>query len=243
MYCPQCGKEIPDGSAFCSYCGASVTGGPSAARPSSQAGAAFQNLASFLRAYLASPVKATRQALSKGDLTTPLILLGIQLIACILMAFGPCAKLSLMSGGYLSLPFTLWFFGGLLGGAVCIILFVALSFAGAKILKSTCTFQDAVISCGCHSVFISALMVIAFLAFLISLNLGLIFFLLAVMLWVALGVDSFLALVPELESGRAWLVYLGVAAVTIVLGVLLVGRGLLPNLVGSSIRHFLSMLF
>lgn len=243
MYCPQCGKEIPDGSAFCSYCGASITGAASSARPASPAGQAFQTLGSFLRAYLSSPVKATREALSKGDLTTSLILLGIQLIACILMAFGPCAKLSLMSGGYFSLPFTLWFFGGLLGGAICIILFVALSFAGAKLLKSPCTFQDAVIACGCHSVYITALMVIAFLAFLISISLGLIFFLLALMLWVALGVDSFRALVPEMESGKAWLVYLGAAAVTILLGVLLVGRGLLPSLVGSSINHFLSMLF
>lgn len=243
MYCPQCGKELPDGAQFCSFCGASVNGTGTGPRPTSPAGEVFHGLGAYLRAYLASPVRATRDTLAKKDVTTPLVLLGIQLIACILMAFGPCAKLSLMSGGYLNLPFTLWFFGGLLGGAICIILFVALSFAGAKILKSTCTFQDAVIACGCHSVFPSALMLIAFVCFLLSLNLGLWLMLLSVILWVALGVDSFLSLVPELESGKAWLVYLGVVCVTVILALLLVVRGLLPSLIGSSINSFLNLLF
>jgi len=25
MFCPNCGKEIPDGSTFCFYCGAKIT--------------------------------------------------------------------------------------------------------------------------------------------------------------------------------------------------------------------------
>jgi TM2 domain-containing membrane protein YozV len=28
MFCPNCGKEIPDGSKFCPYCGASLEGKP-----------------------------------------------------------------------------------------------------------------------------------------------------------------------------------------------------------------------
>ncbi|MBR4546335.1 MAG: zinc ribbon domain-containing protein [Oscillibacter sp.] len=27
MYCPKCGKQVPDGAAFCSSCGASLNGG------------------------------------------------------------------------------------------------------------------------------------------------------------------------------------------------------------------------
>ena len=114
MYCPKCGKEMPDGSAFCSNCGASMSGTASTAgQPPSPASAALGGLVGFLKAYFRSPVQATRDTLAKKDLVTPLILLGIQLVACILMAFGPCAKLSAMSYGYLNIPFQLWFMGSL----------------------------------------------------------------------------------------------------------------------------------
>lgn len=242
MYCPKCGKEMPDGSAFCSNCGASMSGTASTAGQPSPASAALGGLVGFLKAYFRSPVQATRDTLAKKDPVTPLILLGIQLVACILMAFGPCAKLSAMSYGYLNIPFQLWFVGGLVGGAICIALFLGLLFGGAKLLKSTCTFQDVVMVCGSHSVFVSIVMLASFVCFLISINLGAWLFFLSLILWVALGVDSFRALVPEMESGKSWLVYLGVVAVTLILALLLVGRGLLPSLVGSSFSSLFSSL-
>ena len=80
MFCPKCGKEIPDGSAFCSSCGTNVNtmGGPSGAAKPSAAGASFSGLGGFLKGYFASPVQATRDTLAKGDLATPLILMGAQ---------------------------------------------------------------------------------------------------------------------------------------------------------------------
>lgn len=235
MFCPKCGKEIPEGSTFCSSCGTNVNtmSGPGDAAKPSAAGAAFSGLGGFLKGYFASPVQTTRNTLAKGDLITPLILMGAQLIACILMFLGFSLKIGMMSYGYVEVPFQFWFLGGLLGDAIAVIIFVALLFGGAKILKSSCTFQDAVIACGCHSICITALMVVDFLCFLISLQLGVWVMIITLILWVALGVSSFQMIAPELESGKSWLIYLGVAAITIILTLLILGNGLFPALSGS----------
>ena len=235
MFCPKCGKEIPDGSAFCPSCGTNVNtmSGPGGAARPSAAGAAFSGLGGFLKSYFASPVQATRNTLAKGDLATPLILMGAQLIACILMLLGFCLKVNMMTGGYGSVPFQFWFFGGLLSDAICVAVFVGLLFAGAKILQSSCTFQDVVIACGCHSVFITAMMVITFLGFLISMQVGFWLLVLTVILWIALGVSSFQMVAPELESGKSWLLYLGVVAVTMIVSVLLLDNVVFPVISGS----------
>ena len=217
MFCPKCGKELPDGSAFCSSCGTNVStmGGPAAApKQPSAAGAAFSGLGGFLKAYFTAPVQATRNTLAKRDLATPLILLGVQLIAAILMALGPCAKISMMTHGYMSIPFTSWFFGGLLGDALAAAIFMGLLFAGAKILKSNCSFLDVVIANGCHSVFVTIMMLVTFLFFLISYELGTVLAIVTLILWVALGVSSFQLITPEMESGKSWLLYLGAVAIT-----------------------------
>lgn len=238
MFCPKCGKELPDGSAFCSSCGTNVNtmSGPGDTAKPSAAGAALSRLGGFLKAYFASPVQAARDALAKRDMVTPLILLGAQLVACILMLLGFSLKIGMMSYGYVEVPFQFWFFGGLLGGAVAVAVFMGLLFGAAKLLKSNCIFLDVVIVCGVHSVFITALMVIDFLLFLISINLGLLVLMVILILWVALGVSSFQLVAPELESGKAWLIYLGVVAITVILVTLILGNGLFPALAGSPFR-------
>lgn len=235
MFCPKCGKEIPDGSTFCSSCGTNVNtmGGPSGAAKPSAAGAAFSGLGGFLKGYFASPVQATRDTLAKGDLATPLILMGAQLIACILMLLGFALKINMLSHGFMEVPFQFWFMGGLLGDAIAVAIFMGLLFGAAKILKSSCTFQDVVIACGAHSIFITILMLVDFLCFLISMELGAWLLILTLILWVALGVSSFQMIAPEMESGKAWLLYLAVVAITIVLTLLILGNGLFPALAGS----------
>lgn len=235
MFCPKCGKEIPDGSAFCSSCGTNVNtmSGPGGAAKPSAAGAAFSGLGGFLKAYFVSPVQATRNTLAKRDLVTPLILMGAQLVACILMLLGFALKVNMMSYGFMGVPFQFWFFGGLLGDAIAVAIFMGLLFGAAKILQSGCTFQDVVIACGCHSIFITILMLITFLGFLIAIELGSWLLILTLILWVALGVSSFQMVAPELESGKAWLLYLGVVAITIILTLLILGNGLFPALAGS----------
>lgn len=249
MFCPKCGKEIPDGAVFCSSCGANVGGGPvpGPAKQPSAAGVAFSGLGGFLKAYFAAPIQTTRNTLAKKDLATPLILMGAQLIACILMFLGLSLKISMMSGGYASVPFQFWFLGGLLCDAICVILFVALLFAGAKIMGSACTFQDALMACGCHSIFITALMLITFLGFLIAIQLGVWLLIFTLILWIALGVPSFQAIIPEMESGKSWLIYLAAVAVTIILSMLILDNVLIPALMGSpyglTSSLFSSMLF
>lgn len=238
MFCPKCGKELPDGSAFCSSCGTNVStmGGPAATpKQPSAAGAAFSGLGGFLKAYFASPVQATRNTLAKKDIASPLILMGVQIVGCMLMILGFFLKINMMFGGYGSVPFHVWFVGGLLSDAICVAVFVLLLFGGSKILQSSCTFQDVVIACGCHSVFITALMVITFLGFLISMEVGLWLFILTVVLWIALGVSSFQLITPEMESGKSWLVYLGVVAVTMIITALLLDNVVFPAVSGSPV--------
>lgn len=244
MFCPKCGKELPDGSAFCSACGTNVNtmGGPGAAARPSAAGAAFSGLGSFLKSYFASPVQATREILAKKDTATPLILMGAQLIGCVLMLLGFSLKVSMMTGGFGSLPVQFWLVGGLLGDAICVAVFAALLFAGAKILQSPCTFLDVLSACGCHSVFITALMVITFLGFLISLQVGFWLLIFTVILWIALGVSSFQMVAPEMESGKSWLVYLGVVIITIIVSMLLLDNVLFPVLTGSPLGLTSSMM-
>lgn len=238
MFCPKCGKELPDGSAFCPSCGTNVNtmSGPGDTVKPSAAGAALSRLGGFLKAYFASPVQAARTTLAKRDMVTPLILLGAQLVACILMLLGFSLKIGMMTYGYVEVPFQFWFFGGLLGGAVAVAVFMGLLFGAAKLLKSNCIFLDVVIANGCHSVFVTIMMLATFLFFLISYQLGMALTLVTLILWVALGVPSFQMVVPELESGKAWLLYLGVVAVTIVLTLFILGSGLFPALAGSPFR-------
>ena len=97
MFCPKCGKEIPDGSAFCSSCGTNVNtmSGPGGAAKPSAAGAAFSGLGGFLKNYFASPVQATRSTLAKGDLVAAFVTKPITIIlltACVLMFAWPIVR-------------------------------------------------------------------------------------------------------------------------------------------------------
>lgn len=101
MFCPKCGTQLEDGSAFCAACGSPIAGSqPQAAPPPprqepavpSAARVATQGAISFLKDYLKNPVAAARAQVAQRSMTTPLILLGIQAVVCGLALF------SLLSG-------------------------------------------------------------------------------------------------------------------------------------------------
>ena len=60
MFCPKCGKEIPDGSAFCSSCGTNVNtmGGPSGAAKPSAAGEAVRGAGGRPDGHISYPATA-----------------------------------------------------------------------------------------------------------------------------------------------------------------------------------------
>ena len=102
MFCPKCGTQLEDGSAFCAACG-SPTGfssQPQADPPPGQAPAgpsaarvATQGAIAFLKDYLKNPVAAARAQVAQHSMTTPLILLGIQAVVCGLALFSLLAGL------------------------------------------------------------------------------------------------------------------------------------------------------
>ena len=59
MVCPQCGKETPEGSAFCAFCGAPSGGGDAPARTEGEPAPRFGTLAPDIQTYLVHSILAT----------------------------------------------------------------------------------------------------------------------------------------------------------------------------------------
>lgn len=240
MFCPKCGTQLPDGTAFCSSCGANLTGGPNpnatngapntTPHQPSAVGIAFSGLGGFLKSYLASPVQATSSVLQKRDAATPALLLGAQAIAAILMLLAACVKIGSMTYGLAEVPFKVWFFGGLLSEVICVALFMGLIFGAVRIMNANTSFLDVMMACGCHSIFITAMMLVTMVCFFLSLEFGFYVMLLTLVLWIAMGVPTFQAVAPEFQSGKAWIFYLVVVILTLVFNAMILLKGLFPAL-------------
>ncbi len=237
MYCPKCGTQLPDGTAFCSSCGANLNGtaAPNAApntppQQPSAVGIAFSGLGGFLKSYLASPVQATSSVLQKRDVATPALLLGAQAIAAMLMLLAACTKIGSMTYGLAQVPFKVWFLGGLLSEIICVALFAGLVFGAVRIMNANTSFLDVIIVCGCHSIFITAMMLVSMVCFFLSLEFGFYVMLLTLVLWIAMGVPSFQAVAPEFHSGKSWIFYLVIVILTLVFSVMILMKGLFPAL-------------
>lgn len=251
MYCPKCGTQLPDGTAFCSSCGANLNGAaapgaaPNTTPPQPSAvGIAFSGLGGFLKSYLTAPVQATGSVLQKRDVATPALLLGAQAIAAILMLLAACVKISSMTYGLAEVPFKVWFLGGLLSEAICVALFLALIFGAVRIMNGNASFVDILIVCGCHSIFITAMMLVSMVCFFLSLEFGFYVMLLTLVLWIAMGVPSFQAVAPEFDSGKSWIFYLVVVLLTLVFSAMILLKGLFPALleIPASFNFWESML-
>ena len=257
MFCPNCGKEIPDGSAFCGNCGARLdasasqpAGGPQQGgyqqqpgyrqpgpqqnyqqpgpqqppRPSAAA-AAMSGLVPFLKAYIASPVAAAKSLADKRDMTTAIILLAIQAVVGGLVIFSLLSKIcsaisdvifsavglsglgSLVGSAVPSIgpSFIMSLIWGIVAAVVGIALFVVVAFGVAKLMKANCTIQDVLILCGAHSLFVTALLVISFILFFLSIWLGAIAFSAAMIAWMVMGVVTVQTITPDKALGKFWM--------------------------------------
>ena len=203
---------------------------PAAPRAPSPVGIAFKNLGPFLKAYFQSPVNAARTAVQQGDMILSIILLSIQAIVVGLMMF-PLALTrfgfrgvlgsfgrGLPGGVSIALSFFISLFLGILLAAICVMILTLLIFAMAKIMKSACSFKDILIGCGAHSVFVTALYVLAFLFFFVHMQAGMLFLTAAALTWVVLSVSVIQELIPSTEKGTFWLCTIAVVLITYLVG-------------------------
>ena len=271
MFCPTCGKELEDGSTFCSYCGSRIESSapqqpyaapqqqgyaqsqqPYGAQPgygqqpgyaqqpprtsaaAAAARSAAKGLVPFLKNYMANPAAAVKTLMAQRDMVTPLILLGIQAIVVGLMIFSLLSKicgmvkdlafagmgLSGLSGLGASVPkfgpsFLMSLIWGIVATAVAVVVFVAVVFAVSKMMGSNGTFQDALIACGGHSLFVTGLLVLSFILFFLDIRLGLIFFVGALLAWAIMGVQSTLAVTQNTSVGKFWICYIAGVLITL----------------------------
>lgn len=207
---------------------------PRTSAAAAAARSAAQGLLPFLKSYMNAPAAAVKNLLAQRNMVTPLILLGIQAIVTGLLIFSVLSKicsmvkdlifagmgLSGLSGLTASVPrfgpsFIMSLIWGIVAAAVSIVIFVAIVFAVCKIMGGSCTFQDALIACGGHSLFVTALLLISFILFLINLQLGMIFFMGALVAWVATGVLSAQAITQDTNPGKFWICYIAGVLITL----------------------------
>lgn len=288
MFCPTCGKELEDGSTFCSYCGSRIESSAAPQQPyaapqqptytppqqpyggqpgyqqqpgygqqgyagpqqpprtsaaAAAARSAAKGLVPFLKNYMAAPEAAVKTLLAQRDMATPLILLGIQAIVVGLMIFSVLSKvcstlkdiifagmgLSGLSGLSASVPkfgpsFIMSLIWGIVAAAVAIAVFVLIVFAVSKIMGSNSSFQDALIVCGGHSLYVTALLLLSFILFFLSIQLGLIFFVGALLGWVAMGVLSARAITQDTNPGKFWMCYIAGVLVTLLVSGFVAGK-------------------
>lgn len=241
VFCSSCGAQIgaPAGSASsgastaASNAAAAAAANAAAARAAARA--ATQSSVSFLKDYMQNPAAAAKTLLDQHSLTVPLILLVIQAIVGGLVLFsflsGVCNTIkdlifSFMGmtslSSYSSIPkigpsFFMSLLFGILIAVVAILVFAALLFALCKLTGVTCGFQDVLIVCGAHSTFVTVLLLISFLLFFLNLNLGLLFFVGALLAWAITGVLSVQSLTTD-SSAKTWILYIVVALITVVIG-------------------------
>lgn len=203
----------------------------------SPVGAAFKNVLPFFKAYMHSPVNATRTAIAHNDLILAVILLAIQAIAAGLMIFSLLSKVcgaikslafgmlggyrnssSLFGGPNIAPSFLMSLIFGVLAAVIAIAIFAVLVFAVAKIMKSACSFKDVIIACGANSLFVTVLLLLSFIFFFLSIRVGIVIFVLAMLAWIAMGVPTAQAVSPNTELGKFWISFIIAVLISLLLG-------------------------
>lgn len=189
---------------------------PQAPKGPSPVGSAFHNLGPYLKTYFRSPVEATRSAMAQRDLVLPIVLLVIQMIVAGLTIFSVLNKfVGIMSApmryygstAKVTAPFLGSLLAGILAAALAMIVYILLMFAVAKIMGSSCSFQDVLIASGANSLFVTAAFLLSFLVFFVSMQFGFILLLFTLVVWMGMSVPTVQAVVPNSNSGKFWICY------------------------------------
>ena len=126
---------------------------------------------------------------------------------------------------------------GILLAVVAIAVFVVLVFAVCKLMGAACTFQDVLIACGAHSVFVTFLLLVTFLLFFVNLQLGIVFLAGTLIAWVVAGVLTVQTLVPDATPAKLWISYIAAALITLVAGYFMAGQAFTGSVREVSISY------
>lgn len=92
MFCQKCGQQVPDGSTFCTHCGASLAGGP-APTPAGAASTSAPTAGSGLTQSIPSVAPAPQKPKSKAP-----IVIAVACAAVVLLGGGTVFALTMLNG-------------------------------------------------------------------------------------------------------------------------------------------------
>lgn len=212
---------------------------PQTAGPSPVA-VGLKKIPDFLKSYIKAPVRAVQALVNAKDVIVAGILLCVQVIISGLLLFAGMDSLfnsdskiaGLVGSGLVSInDLSLWdireptfgmsFLMGLLLAVICIAVYVAIIFAAAKISGAQTTFVDAVVAAGGHSLCVTGLLLLSFIAFFIMFELGAILLVAAMLTWVVLTPPAVQSIAPPnaTKEGTLWIcMALGVAIAVVACG-------------------------
>ena len=110
---------------------------------------------------------------------------------------------------------------GILIALICVIVYVVVIFAAAKIAGSRATFTDAIVAAGGHSLCVTVLMLLSFITFFMLFELGAIFFTAAMLFWLLLTGPAVQSIAPQnaVKEGTLWICLpLGVTIAVVLFG-------------------------
>ena len=194
---------------------------------------AVQDLKTYIPRYFKDPAQAVRSVVEKDDMTFTLVLAVIRVLAMGLAVFGLLNKicgdvgklamtLGATFGANLGTGISASFFSCLLQGLLIAVVamgaFTLMVFALTRLQKGTASIKAVFEVCTCNGLLTSALLLVAFVLSFLSLQLCIIFLLLACVTWMISGVLSAQLLCADNKSGKFWLLYIVGAVLVFVIG-------------------------
>ena len=206
--------------------------------------AGLQRIPSFLSNYLKAPVSSVQSLVNAKDVVVAGVLLLVQVLICGLLLFSGLKSVSntmygdgeskmavVLAAGIAAVnedlrslkdpSFGMSFLMGILIAIICLVVYVLIIFAAAKIAGSKASFTDALVAAGGHSLCVTVLLLLSFITFFMLFELGAILFTAAMLFWLVLTGPAVQSIAPPhaTKEGSLWIcLALGVSIAVVFCG-------------------------
>ncbi len=250
-YCQFCGTKLEEGQACtCEMSQAATQHGvqqsaaeqaaqqpaPQQSAAKSQASSFLKDLKTYLTSYVIDPEKAVRSVVDANDLSLPVALTVIRLLAMGLAIYGLLRKICDSAFSYItntlmryesasdvmtadlsvSLPKCLLY--GALIALAGMALFILMAFILVKLRHGSATFAGVFKASAANGILTTALLLLSFLFSFFSVKFCFVFMALAVLSWFICGALTLRVVSPNNGAGMLWLLYFVGVALVIVAG-------------------------